>query len=422
MPAKDVFGSVQDALFGSTQKNSTGVQTAEMADARQGILYFLANTDTIPMPKPLSVGGATLEGIFGKTDFIHDLSSFSRFAFNNTLGHTSVGQTLSGITTATAHFAQKIDQEVSGFFSKVIEKLASFFGKFSNTVASMLRSLTPTALSGMVGGILSQIPGWNYVKSSSAIYSAFRMSVTNCYSFISQLWSGRDVKLLKGHPDIISNALARHSLASVAGGVKDMAVQGTLMGLKISGDLAGMAGTLVSIISSAILSVLRMLEGMIQKHLLKKVLNRASEEWKIRESSRSIIYNHQAFSEWFRKAVIPCPIIASLALNSGFAAHPFRFLKLLSNDGDVSSDRSFAKGVKHIEHLKKSGKDYIRQYTRDYELRFIGKDELVSARLNDLVLGKAFATPPPEFAYKPIRLTKVTTPDGQQDWVQAKAV
>ena len=198
MPETDVFGKVQDKLFGSTRQDSAGVQIAEMADARQGVLYFLANTDMIPMPNHLSVGSSALEGMFGKTDFMSDLSSFTGFAFNNTVGRTSIGQTLSGLSTQTAQFATKIDREVSGFFIKVIDKLASFFGKFSSTVSSFLRSLTPTALSSMVGGILSQIPGWNYVKSSSAIYSAFRMAVTNTYSLVSQIWSGWDVKLLGG--------------------------------------------------------------------------------------------------------------------------------------------------------------------------------------------------------------------------------
>ena len=97
------------------------------------------------------------------------------------------------------------------------------------------------------------------------------------------------------------------------------------------------------------------------------------------------------------------------------------FLRLLSSDGTTASENSFNKGIKHIDHLKKSGQEYIKQYVKGYEVRFIGKDALVSSRLNDLILGKAFPTPLPEFAYNPIRLKKTTLTNGEQDWEQVKA-
>mgnify|MGYP005736932435 FL=1 len=38
---------------------------------------------------------------------------------------------------------------------------------------------------------------------------------------ISQIYRGRGVELLGGHPSIISNALARHSAKGALGGIKD---------------------------------------------------------------------------------------------------------------------------------------------------------------------------------------------------------
>ncbi|WP_194842559.1 hypothetical protein [Endozoicomonas sp. OPT23] len=417
MPETGIFGSIRDALFGHTQSNAVGVQLAEMADARQGALYFLGNTEFVPYPKPFSVTSSVLTGMFGSTVFLEDISTLSSklTAKAGELG-SGFAQGLASAGGALGEFAHKIDEQISTLFMNVLNKLASVFGRYSETIREKLRSLSPSILGAIAGKIIGLIPGWSYVKSASAIYQGARQAVSSVYTFFSQVWSGYDVELLGGHPSIIANAMARHSLASAACGAKNAAIETTTTALTITGDLAGMAGTIVSVLKTVLTAVINFIEGAVQKYLVKKTLKEAEEDWKIRESSRSMIYNHEAFSRWFQKAVIPCPVLAAITLNSGFVAHPYRFLKLLDADNTLKSEADFAKGTQHINKLKKISKDYITSYVKEYEMRFSGKDALVSARLNDVILGKAYPTPPPVFATKPVQLTKTGNEGTADDW------
>ncbi|WP_461538184.1 hypothetical protein [Spongorhabdus nitratireducens] len=413
----EILDSIRDALFGKTHSNAIGVQLAEMADARQGTLYFLANSEFVPYPKQVSLASSLLSGIFGNTVFFEDITTLSSAIVTKTpvIG-TSFGQALASAGSAVGSMAHKLNAEVSSFFVRILDKLASVFGRFSSTVAEKLRSISPAVLGALAGKLVGMIPGWGYVKSASAIYQATRRAISGAYTFFSQLWSGYEVELLGGHPSIIANAMARHSLARTAGGVTDVAIETTMVGLTASGDLAGMMGSIVSVLKTVLQAIVSFVEGMIQKYFVKKVLKEAAEDWKIRESSRSMIYNHQIFSEWFQKAVIPCPIIAAITLNSGFVAHPYRFLKLLDSGNHMKSEADFAKGTEHIEKLKDISQNYIHEYVKAYEMRFSGKDELVSARLNDIILGRAFSTPPPRFASQPVKLQKTGSNGLPDDW------
>ena len=72
----EILDSIRDALFGKTHSSAVGVQLAEMADARQGALYFLANTEFVPYPKQVSLASSLLSGIFGNTVFFEDITTF----------------------------------------------------------------------------------------------------------------------------------------------------------------------------------------------------------------------------------------------------------------------------------------------------------------------------------------------------------
>ncbi len=412
-----LFKHFRETLFGRTTTDAMQVQLAEMADARQGALYFLGNTDFIPYPKAFSAASSVLKGIFGSSVFLEDISTLSSAIVTKApIIGTSFGQVLARAGSLASDAAHKLDRVISDFFVRVLDKLASIFGRFSEFIRTKLRSLSPSVLGALVGKIVGCIPGWEHVKAAGTIYKGLHNAVAGAYSLFSQVWSGYDVDLLGGHPSIIANALARHSLARSAGGAKDAAIEVTMTGLTAAGYMAGAVGTVVSLLKTGLLAVVSFLEGMIQKYFVKKSLKEAHEQWGIRESSRCIMYNPEEFSLWFQKAVIPCPILAAISLNSGFLAHPYRFLKLLDCGFTHDTSSAFNTGVKYIEKIKKISQSYIGEYVKDYEIRFVGTDSLVSARLNDMILGRAFPTPAPMFAAGPVHLHKVTTEDGSSDW------
>ncbi len=415
----NVLDKTQNMLFGDITPDARQVQLAEMADARQGVLYFLSKLELEDSPKASSIFNSALEGMFGKTAVLDDLATVSGKIANT----TSAGQVLTAGCADAMNYVHKIDKMISDFCVQTMNKLVSYFGRFSEAVAEKLRALSPTVLAQVVtqaiSQIVGQIPGWHYVKSASMIYDAGRRAVTETFNLISQLWSGYDVDLLNGHPSVIANALARHSLAAATSGARDALIQGTVVGLKAAADVVGMAGTIVGILNSVFFAAWNFIEKMAQKHFVKKALKEAADDWAKRESSVSMIYDHKRFATWFRKAVIPAPILAALVINSGVAAHPYRFLRLLKDEG-VASAAELAKGEQHIEKLKEISQSYLDKYMKAYEVTFHGKDAYVSSIINSIVRGVAKPTSPHilELAYK-AHAKKMTNESGEEEWVLA---
>ncbi|MBM7070955.1 hypothetical protein JQC92_02715 [Shewanella sp. 202IG2-18] len=415
----NMLDKAQNTLFGDITPDARRVQLAEMADARQGVLYFLSKLEMADSPKPSSVLNSALLGMFGKTAVLEDLSAVS----GKIASTTSAGQMLTAGCVDAMDYAHKIDRMISDFCVQLIEKLVSYFSRFSSAIANKLRALSPTVLTQVVtqsiSQLIGQIPGWHYVKSACMIYEAGRRAIVETFNLISQLWSGYDVDLLNGHPSVIANALARHSVAAATSGARDALIQGTVVGLKAAADAVGMTGTIVGILNSVFFAIWNFIEKLAQNYFVNKALKEAADDWAIRESSVSMIYDHKRFSEWFRKAVIPAPILAALVINSGVAAHPYRFLRLLKEDG-VASASELAKGEQHIEKLKDISQSYLDKYMKAYEVTFHGKDAYVSAIMNDIVRGVAKPTSPHllELAYK-AHAQKVVNEEGESEWVLA---
>jgi len=118
------------------------------------------------------------------------------------------------------------------------------------------------------------------------------------------------------------------------------------------------------------------------------VLSKAKSEWAIKGAEACLASDHTRFSHWFQNAVITTPIIAALVLNSGFAAHPYRFLQLIKTGDTIVTQSQFNDGVKYIAKLKSIGGSYIHGYVDTYRVDFVSSDSLVQARLLEIVHGK----------------------------------
>jgi hypothetical protein len=245
-----------------------------------------------------------------------------------------------------------------------------------------LTEFTTWASSTFVGSLADIVPGWGYVQNSVDIYEAFKHSVFSCIDWFKHSYSGIGVDLLEGEPTLIAKALERHHMAGLAGGLKDIALTTLKTGLSIAGDAAAGMGSMIGVISGILQRIANLIGYCTQRFLLNKVINQAS--YQHRNSLLEPTHINQ-FNHWFKKSIIYTPIISALAINSGFIAHPYRFLSLLKENDKLIDSKSFNEGIKHIEQLKEMSVKYIKEYQEAYKIEFRSDDKLVSNRLKDVL-------------------------------------
>ncbi|MCG7498053.1 hypothetical protein MHO82_14375 [Vibrio sp. Of7-15] len=395
---------VKDTVFGSTKDTAIGVQRQDMADARMGATYMLAKTDISKIPSfSTDLAGNFLVG----TEPLADMKNISMSLLQKTNAGRKVVSAVSVVGEAASAVIQKIKAMISEFFQGLLHKIKSVYGETLWAAEWVVEYGTWMAAE-FAGNISNCIPGWGYVQNAADIYSGVKQAIFKSKDFVTQMYASRGVNLLGGHPSIIANALARHSLAGVAGGLKTAAVGITKTGLEAAGDAFAGIGTLVSALSGMFDRVIKAVDWMIQTCLVDSVLTRAKKEWNNRASSTSLVHDHKRFSEWFQNSVITTPVIAALVMGSGFVAHPNKFLQLLNANGTITSQDSFSKGIVYIEKLKDLSTSYVQEYTDGYGVDFTSKDGMVSARLAELKTGKGILHGE-EIAVTAVAPLKVTT-------------
>lgn len=176
----------------------------------------------------------------------------------------------------------------------------------------------------------------------------------------------------------MAQAIARHHATQLAGGLKDIAIESTKVGLQAAGDAAAGAGTIVGAVTGVLKRIANMLEYCIQRYLLNKATREAAYHYK---NKGLLVDNHAYFTEWFKKICVMSPVIAALVINSGYTAHPYRFLSMISTDDEIINQEKFDKGIVHIEKLKSLSIDYIKEYQGSYKLLFRSDNPVVQSRI-----------------------------------------
>ncbi|GLO63050.1 hypothetical protein MACH09_35580 [Vibrio sp. MACH09] len=388
---------VKDTFYGKTTDTAVGVQTQEMADARMGAMYMLAKTDYVKVPS-FSAGHLFDNFVVG-AEPLSDLKNVSMAIIDKTgvasktkslIEKSETGkkliETVSVVGEATSAVIQKIKTYISEFFRGLVEKAKLVYGDVLEDLG-WFAEYAGWMVAEFAGNLSSLIPGWGYVQNAVDIYSGVKQAIFKSKDLITQMYAGRGVELLGGHPSIIANALARHSAVGVAGGLKKTAIATTKIGLEAAGDAFAGVGTLVSALSGMLERVVNFFDYMIQRSLVRKVLKKARKEWDKRGSTTSMLNDHKTFSEWFQSAVVTTPIIAALVMGSGFVAHPMKFLSLMSST-EIVSQAEYNKGVNYIDKLKDLSASYVQEYTDGYSVEFTSEDKLVAARLSELTTGK----------------------------------
>ncbi len=384
---------IKNTLFGNADNSALDAQLQGMADARYGALYFLAKTD---MTKSKSFSVSLVDSFVINTEPLQDAKEFASKLLQKSRAGRAFASGISVIGEATSAVIAKIKAMLSDFFHGLIEKVKSVHGALLGS-AEWVTEFGMFLVSEFAGNLSSLIPGLGYVQSATDIYSGVKQAILKTTDFATQMYAGRGVELLGGHPAIIANALARHSLTGLAGGLKSTALGITSIGLEAAGDAAGGAGAIVSLVTGILERIVDVVDRLVQYALVKRVLKKASKEWDNRGSSTALINDHKAFSYWFQNVVVTTPVIAAMVMGSGFVAHPQKFLQLISGDDKTNKpdmhkskyQAKYDKGVSYIEKLKSLSGSYVQEYIDGYGVEFGSKDGIVSARLNELTGGKA---------------------------------
>lgn len=381
--------TVQDKLFGKTKDTAVDVQQSEMADARRGIVYFLGNTK--PVRQGLKLDFGIVSGFVGNTEIVQDVGKGALWMVEKVSvargAVDAVKQKAQAVKDWTADKLKPLTDLIERFFRDLQVRLGQKYGYLLD-VCDALTECMGWLTSNFTKTLANAIPGWGYVQAAADIYTGAKGAIDGAWKGLQQLYSGWGVQLLGGHPSIIANALGRHALAMIGGGLKDIAIASGKIAAMGAGDAAAGVGALIAIVTDILTRVAGLVERLVQRFLLGRVFTQAAGEWRLRDSGNGMVGSHKKFSEWFQGAVIGTPVVAALALNSGFAAHPYRFLKLLDTGGQVNTQAQFDSGVAHIDRLKSIGSDYVRSYIDAYSTSFESADKLVQARLHEIITGK----------------------------------
>ena len=338
------------------------IQQDELDDARRGTVFFLSKL-AISTTSNFSAGfiGNFSSGISIVTDLQHVSS--------NLLGKFDAGGKLK------PGFSKIIDP-VTDLLSSFVEALTRRIGELYGDSALMnwVSEFGAWLISNFVGSLAKLIPGWGYVQDASDVYDAVKESVTSAIKWLGQVMSGWGVKLLEGGPSIMAESIARHNAASVAGGLKDLAITGTNIGLKA-------AGSIIGAVTGILQRLANLVEYCVQRFLLARLIDQAYYHWK---NDGYYLTDHDAFTSWFRKACAFTPIVSALTIHSGFAAHQYRFIALISKQDEIASQEEFDKGVACVDKLKEHGRQYIKEYQEYYGIKFESDDPIVKPRLQHI--------------------------------------
>ena len=347
-----------------------GIQAAELADARNGCLYFLGKINVSRRP---SFNTGIISNFVSGTSILYDLQSAS----TKLIKQTDKGRkAIEGIE----RFVDPIKKQLSEFFDKLSEHFAKMYGEASAAL-EWVGEFGVWAVSTLVGSLADIIPGWGYVQSASNLYDGVKQSVISSVKWLGQVYSGWGVKLLEGSPTIMTSSIARHNATSLAGGLRDTALAVTSISLQAAGDTAAGVGSIISMITGILQRIANMLGYCIQRFLLARTISQAKYHW---DNKAELIQNMERFTEWFKRSCVVTPVVAALCMQSGFMAHPLRFLALITPYGEVLNQDAYDKGVSHIETLKNLSRDYVKEYAESYKLKFTSDDGVVSSRLNQI--------------------------------------
>lgn len=303
---------IRSFIYGDKTDTALGVQQDELRNARQGVLYYLANTE-INRSANLSLG---LVGNFvADHTIVDDIKKFSMMGVEKVFGQEGVE------AVSRVHFLppvvmdiyNKIKAMASELFQTISTQAAKLFKRNPNGkmaqgtpfVCEWLTELGPwfcfeffeKNIAIFFEGIVQEsiIP---IAQGAVEIYSGVRKSVLNLKDWIIQSYKGYGVEVLGGHPSTIAKALVRHSASNAASGLVDTAIGSGKLAVGII--TGGTVGIIVNIVTGIFQRFVKMVDFWLKFTWTRKTFTEAKDIWNSGPSVRSHVNNQKQFSDWFQ--------------------------------------------------------------------------------------------------------------------------
>jgi len=367
------------------------VQEIETLYARVNVVNYLSSLE---VQKKAVFASDAMANFLVDTTPLDDATALLKKGCTMVLEHTKVGHKISqvaeGVRTAitssrpavalknvadkAAKAVDELKRKIEALLEKFVSKMMSFFKKAYSDIAwvtSFVTEVTGWLVASLKADITNAIPAWAYVQSASDLYKGLKTTVQGVTDYVSLKLSGRGVDLKSGHPEIIARDLRSHMTAKALLGAKDAGVSVGKIALTATGDTIGI-GSILSYAATALQKVFKLIDFIIQRVNLHRVLKKAKKEQANLLNCSSIALDGNRFNDWFCDSLALSPVLGALLMHSGAIAHPYSFLSLLDRLGRVRTDAQvqYTKGAEHIENMKKVSGKYIREYSGEYNVTF----------------------------------------------------
>lgn len=376
---KEVKRDTKDLFFGNTRNNAFGVQDKLLSEARTSVVFALANTE---IEQALSFDSGLVGNYVGNLTPLHDLKSGCMALLKKTTGGAKAIEKVGKVGEKISKFIDKIKAKLASFFQGVMDKLRKQYPYF--VTATWAAEVGVWLASEFADNITTAVSGLSYVQNAADVYEGVKTATFKAKDFMNQMYRGIGVELLNGHPACISKALARHSLAGVAGGVAKASIASGKIAAETS-TLGSGVGMLVSVISGLLERVITLVDKVVQSNQIKNILSEAKDVWNNQPAGdHSILHNQKAFATWFQSSVIYTPVVAAIVMGSGLVSHPYYFLKLLDKNDIILTQHKFDRGVHYISELQKQSGAYIREYSDAYGVEISSPDGFLDSQYKSL--------------------------------------
>ncbi|MGH7468223.1 MAG: hypothetical protein ACRENP_09580 [Longimicrobiales bacterium] len=336
---------------------STVARTAELDNARLGVIFFLGNLRVDLSPES------------SLTDLKNQGMKFLK---------SKIGDKASAELELVGRGVEAIDSTVDKIAAAIKTWLCERF-KISETDAELavqhLRHNLPGLISGINGEIGKEAADFT-TGGLSTVATGLYTAITRTIEYFDLKHKGAGVALESGHPDLIASALTRGVARSALVGLAEAAVAGAKAALAA---FTSGAGLIINKIAGVIEMILRFAVRFCEARTLAKLFATAKEYWLKKDGSSAIHSQASEFASWFKGAIERSPVVGSLVMNCGIAGDAMRFLQVCTAEGVIVTQGQFDKGVSYLNALKATASSFILEYQK--QVRISSQDPMVASLL-----------------------------------------
>jgi len=360
-----------------------------MNKSREGMLYFFSKIDCgfAPAAAASGVFSTLSAGVYfagdvaekyRKANLTGGVTDYPIINFNLPFGNVALDTNAVGtVASKLIDFAKKwvrcMEQEAQGMKNpSLMVQVREYFDQFGwheiqDIIKTAAREIT-----------YFSVP---FVKNGVHAVEDLAKAIDICTQKYRLDMSGRSVEVLGGVPaaidggiNVAMNRLLTRSMADLGKSATGLAAE--IAGLKL-------AKSIISLVISVVDAIGTTIWKMYDLAVIKAFCNQAQDYYAQINRPDSIHRYPQAFEEWMYRPCMNVPVLAALALRSGFAGDATMKTYLGGGSNGVISTESFERAATYFEKQKSVADAYIRKQ----DLSLFSHDELVNALMNRKISG-----------------------------------